>query len=92
MSLIAFISLFVVCRHSHHIFWTGEFLQADYDPDGNHFLGAMEKFLDPNNVYYRSMLIATFPDSTVKVLSQTFYDTWYQKYAGITERIAINHK
>ena len=70
-------------------FWTGSFLQEDYDPDGNHFLGSMEQFLDPKNVYTRSIVIATFPDSTVKVSSQTFYDTWYQKYVGIKERIAI---
>ena len=70
-------------------FWTGSFLQEDYDPVGNHFLGSMEQFLDPDNVYTRSIVIATFPDSTVKVPSETYYDTWYEKYVAIKERIAI---
>ena len=44
------------------IFWTGSFLQEGYDPDGIHFLGSMEQFRDPENVYTRSIAIATFPD------------------------------
>ena len=71
------------------IFWTGAFLQEGYDPDDNHFIGSMEQFFDPENVYTRSIVIATFPDSTVKVPSETFYDTWHEKYVGIKERIAI---
>ena len=70
-------------------FWTGEFLQVDYDPDGNHFLGTMEQFFDPNNAYSRSIVVASFPDSTVKVPSQIFYYTWYQNYVDIKESIAI---
>ena len=71
------------------IFWTGSFLQEGYDPDGNHFLGSMEQFRDPDNVYTRSIVVATFPDSTVKVASESHYDTWYKKYVGIKERIAV---
>ena len=71
------------------IFWTGAFLQEGYNPDDNHFLGSMEQFLDPKNVYTRSIVTATFTDSTVKVPSETFYDTWHEKYVGIKERIAI---
>ena len=49
----------------------------------------MEQFLDPKNIYTRSIVIVTFPDSTVKVPSETYYDTWYEKYVGIKERTAI---
>ena len=63
-------------------FGTGDLLQADHDPDGNHFLGTMEQFLDPNNVYHCSMLVPTFPDSTAKVPFQTFYVKSFEQQFG----------
>ena len=49
----------------------------------------MEQFVDPKNIYTRSIVIVTFLDSTVKVPSETYHDTWYERYVGIKERIAI---